>query len=81
MTYSGPRYSCPNFDNAIKRLSDIRKTLKEIEDWCDDAEEEIENARTINSTLRDDNCDLESSLETATVEIEILTESLTKERA
>lgn len=64
MTYNGPNNSCPHFDGALSGLDNLSESIRTlVHDQFRDIESEIESARTINATLRDDNIALTTRVE------------------
>lgn len=69
-------YSCPHFDEAKKRIAHVRDTFQDLADALDTADSEIEEARTINAALRDENYELRQQLEQAEATVAELEDKL-----
>jgi len=79
MTYRGPKHSCPHFDNALAEFDNIFDSIKDVVQRAQsDHEKEIEKAREINATLRDDNDRLTEELEKALNQISDLEDEIQK---
>lgn len=64
MTYRGPKESCPHFDEALSQFDSLAEEIRDvIQQRARNHESEIEKAREINATLRDDNFALTDRVE------------------